>query len=379
MGAGGRRPLIVCAPNAFKGTLTAVEAAAAMARGVRRALPGAAAVEVPVADGGDGTLDVLLRAAGAGARVDAHRATGPLGVPVAARLGWTGPERAVVELAEASGLRLLGATGLDALAATSRGVGDLLRAALGGGARHVVVGAGGSACTDGGAGLLAALGLRVLDGAGAEVGPGGGGLAAVARVDATGLDPWLAAARIEVAADTRATLSGPDGAARLYGPQKGASAEDVEALDAALQRWAGVLEADLGVDPAHRDSPGAGAAGGAAYGLAAVAGASIVAGAALVCDAAGLDAALRDADLVLTGEGRLDPTTATGKAPHEVALRAAAAGVPCVAIVGSVSGDPDRLFAAVAVLPRADPSGSPRGWQDALAEAAASAVSAWSA
>jgi glycerate 2-kinase len=371
-------PLIVCAPNAFKGTLTAAQAAAAMALGVRRAVPDACVVEVPVADGGDGTLDVLLHAAGTRGRIERHEVSGPVGIPVVARLGWLDPTTAVVELAEAAGLRLLPVSALQPLEATSRGVGELMARALDGGAARVVVGVGGSACTDGAAGLVQALGLRVLDATGTTVAPGGGGLSAVEHVDAAGLDPRLAGVTIEVAVDTRAPLLGVGGAAHLYGPQKGATPAQVDVLEAAMQRWAGVLERDLGVDPGLRAAAGAGAAGACAYGLAAVVGARIVSGGELVCDAAGLDAALAGANLVLTGEGRVDASTATGKAPHEVARRAAAAGVACVAIAGSLDGVPDQLFAEVVELapglPRAEVMAL--GAQP-LADAAAAAVSRW--
>ena len=368
--------MIVLAPNAFKGTLTAAEASAAMAAGVRRVRPDAAVVEIPVADGGDGTLDVLVRAVGSSARVERLDVSGPAGATVRARLGWIDARTAVVELADAAGLRLLRADALLPLEATSHGVGELIAAALDRGAVRIVVGVGGSACTDGGAGLLSALGLRALTRHGEPVPPGGGGLVDLGWIDATGLDPRVRSTDPEVAVDTRAPLLGPGGAAHLYGPQKGATAEQVAVLEAAMRRWAEVVERDVGADPAVRVAPGSGAAGGVAYGLAAVAGASIVPGAALVCDAVGLDSALRGAELVITGEGRVDASTATGKAPHEVALRARAAGIPCVALAGALSGDPDPLFAGVVELG----PGLPRDavialGAEAIVDAAAVAVS----
>jgi len=341
---------VVCAPNAFKGALGAAEAAAAMAAGVRdAAVPGVAAVEVPVADGGDGTLDVLL-AATPGSRVEALRVTGPLGASVAARLGWLGSDAAVVEMAEAAGLRLVPPGSNDALRATTHGVGELIRAALDRGARRIVLGVGGSATTDGGAGLAAALGARLLDARGAPLPAGGGSLGALARLDLSGLDPRLRACRIEVAVDVRSPLLGPFGSAAVFGPQKGASVADVAAVEAALAHYAEIVCAEVGADPARSAEPGMGAAGGAAFGLALICGAVLVPGAALVCDLVGLDAALRDAALVLTGEGRLDSSTAAGKAPAEVAVRAAAAGVPCVVLAGSVEEPVGPAYAeAVAI------------------------------
>jgi glycerate kinase len=212
-----------------------------------------------------------------------------------------------------------------------------------------VVGVGGSATTDGGAGLVSALGARLLDASGAALPPGGGSLVRLARVDLAGLDPRLRACRIEVAVDVRSPLLGPLGAAAVFAPQKGASPVDVVALEHGLARWVEVLAESWGVDPARADEPGMGAAGGCAFGLAAVCGALIVPGAALVCDLVGLDAALARADLVLTGEGRLDATTAEGKAPAEVARRAATARLPCVALAGSVAGPTETYAEAVAI------------------------------
>ena len=328
---------MVCAPNAFKGSLTAAEAAAAMARGAEAA--GATALALAVADGGDGTLDVLLGAA-ASPRVERIAVPGPLGDPVTARLGWLDAKTAVVELAEASGLRRLGSAPPGpraALQATSRGTGALLLAALDGGARRILVGIGGSASSDGGAGLLDALGGRLLDAAGALLGDGGGALRRLARIDTGDLDPRLRQVEIEIAVDVSAPLLGPAGAAAVFGPQKGAGAAEVVVLESGLARLAGVAERDLGVDPRLRDLPGAGAAGGCGWALAAVCGARLVPGAALVCGAVGLDAAIAGAALVLTGEGRLDAQTAAGKAPAEVARRAAAAGVRCAVVAGSVA------------------------------------------
>jgi glycerate kinase len=339
---GARLPLVVCAPNAFKGTLSAAAAARALARGVTDA--GRAARELAVADGGDGTLDVLLAAAGPAGRAQRVRVTGPTGRPRLARLGWIGSDVAVVEMAEAAGLRLLGSR-RNPMGATSRGVGELIAAALAGGARRVVVGVGGSASTDGGAGILMALGARLLDRRGRPIGPGGGALTGLADVDLSGVDPRLRTTAVEVAVDVRNPLSGADGAAHVYAAQKGANVAQVVALDAGLRHLATLVERAAG-RPGLAEEPGAGAAGGAGFALAAI-GARLTGGAAVVCDQVGLDAALQGASLVITGEGRLDSQTAAGKAPAEVAARAARAGVPCVAVCGTVAGGSELFSAAI--------------------------------
>jgi glycerate 2-kinase len=349
----------VCAPNAFKGTVTAQAAAAAMARGVRDA--GAEAIEMPVADGGDGTLDVLLRTRRTEARVTRHRVTGPTGAPVTARLGWFGQDEAVVELAEASGLRRLEAGTLDALHATSRGTGELIRIALDAGARRIVVGVGGSASTEGGAGLLQALGARLTRADGKEIGSGGAGLEELVAIDLTAALPALTRNSIQVACDISSPLLGPQGPAQMFAPQKGASAGDVLRLERALTHFAAVASASGYED--LTSLRGAGAAGGCGFALA-IAGAHLVPGARLVCDLVGLDAALATATVVITGEGRLDRQTSTGKAPAEVATRAASRGVPCIAIAGSVLDPLPELFSAVLSLddfgPGVDPMGHTR-------------------
>jgi glycerate kinase len=223
-------------------------------------------------------------------------------------------------------------------------VGELVRAALEAGVDRIVLGIGGSATTDGGAGMLQALGVRLLDDAGAELPPGGGALARLDRVDAGGLDPRLADVEFVVASDVTNPLVGRDGAAAVFGPQKGATPEQVVELDAALARYAAVLGRDLGTDPSQ--VRGAGGAGGTAAGALAVLGASVVSGASLVCDLVGLDAALSDAVLAITGEGALDEQTLSGKAPSEVARRAAEAGVPCLAVAGVVRLPAERLAGA---------------------------------
>jgi glycerate kinase len=327
---------IVIAPDSFKGTVAADLAAEAIARGLARALPAAEVVVLPVADGGEGTVAAALRA---GYWPRSARVSGPDGRPVEATIAVNG-STAVVELASAAGLGLAPPA---VLTASTRGVGELLLAALDTGARRLVLGIGGSATTDGGAGMLQALGLRLLDVDGADVPPGGAGLARLDRVDAAGADPRLAEIELVVATDVTNPLTGPTGAAAVFGPQKGASPDDVADLDAALVRYAAVLRRDLGVDVAA--SPGAGGAGGTAAGALAL-GARLVSGAGLVCDLVGLSEAIAGAALVITGEGALDEQTLSGKAPAEVAARARAAGVPCLALAGAVTLSPDRLTAA---------------------------------
>jgi glycerate kinase len=356
----------VCAPNAFKGTLNARAAAAAMARGVRDA--GADAVEVPVADGGDGTLDVLLAARGSDSRVTRHRVTGPTGKPLTARVGWLADDEVVVELAEASGLRRLDVNAFDALHATSRGTGELIRIALDAGARSIVVGVGGSACTDGGAGLLQALGGRLTDSRGNEIGPGGAGLEHVEAIDLSAVRRALSQCSIEVACDIRSPLLGPQGAARMFAPQKGANAEDVMRLERALTHLAAVAAGIGGGDVAG--IPGAGAAGGCGFGLA-LAGARLVPGARAICDLVGLDNALRDATVAITGEGRLDRQTSTGKAPAEVAARATLRGIPCIAIAGTVVDALPHVFSAALSLDSIDADVDPMRHAGALVRRAA--------
>ncbi len=341
---------IVVAPDSFKGSLSADRAAQAIAAGIVRAVPGAEPVLRPVADGGEGTVAAALRAGYAAREV---RVTGPDGRPVAAVLALRGTT-AVLELATAAGLGLLDRPA--PMTANTRGVGELVRHALDAGAQRIVLGIGGSATTDGGAGMLRALGLRLLDARGAEVPPGGVGLVQLDRIDAAGLDPRLAEVEFVVATDVDNPLTGPTGAAHVYGPQKGASPAQVPVLDAALGRFAAVLARDLGADVAA--TPGAGGAGGTAAGALAV-GARLVSGGGLVCDLVGLSEALDGATLVITGEGSLDEQTLHGKAPAEVALRARAAGVPCLALAGSVHLRPDRLaeagFAAAYALSEVEP------------------------
>lgn len=327
---------IVIAPDKFKGSLTAAEVARALADGL--AGTGIETELVPVADGGEGTVEAAVST---GFRAVPVEVPGPLGDPVRATYAVGvpadgGPETAVIELAAASGLDQLprGADGrplLNPLRATSAGTGALIRAALDAGCTDLVLGVGGSANTDGGAGLLTALGARLLDADGRPVPGGGGGLTELARVDLTGLDPRIADARIVLAADVSNPLLGPNGAAAVFGPQKGATAADIELLDGALARYARLVADSLGADPeVLASAPGAGAAGGVGFAALAVLGGRMRPGIDLVCELVGLDRRLAGADAVITGEGSLDGQSLGGKSPVGVARRARAAGVPRV-------------------------------------------------
>jgi glycerate kinase len=319
---------VVVAPDKFKGSLSAPEVAAHLAAGLTQAAPGTEVVQVPVADGGDGTLDAALSA---GYRRVPVRAEGPTGVPVETAYA----ERdgvAVVEMADVSGLRRLPGGRPMARTASSYGTGEVVRAALDAGCRRIVLGIGGSASTDGGAGLVQALGARLLDAGGREVGRGGAALAAVESLDLAGLHPALGEAEVVVASDVDNPLLGPRGAAAVYGPQKGASPADVADLDAALARWSQAVRTATGADVA--DQPGAGAAGGVGFAAIAVLGATLRPGIDLVLDLVDFRAALPGADLVVTGEGSLDEQTLHGKAPAGVAAAARAADVPVVAVAG---------------------------------------------
>ncbi len=323
---------VLVAPDKFRGTLSAAEAARAIAAGWRRVRPSDRVEEVPMADGGEGTLDALLSVLGGERR--RVRVRGPLGDPVDAAFGLTAerPARAVVEMAAASGLALVSERRRDPLRASTYGTGELIRAACRAGAREVIVGLGGSATTDGGAGMAQALGIRLLDAEGREVGSGGGALVQLAGIDAGGLDPDVRRARFVAACDVEAPLTGPGGAAAVFGPQKGASRADVEVLDRALAHLAAIIHRDLGLD--LRDVPGAGAAGGLGAGLVAFLGAHLRPGVGVVMEAVGLPARIEAADLVITGEGSFDAQSLLGKVAGGVIRAAREVGVPVVVLCG---------------------------------------------
>ncbi|MFB7452189.1 MULTISPECIES: glycerate kinase [unclassified Streptomyces] len=333
---------VLVAADKFKGSLTAVQVAERVTAGLRRVVPELTVETLPVADGGDGTV---AAAVAAGFERREVRVTGPLGEPVTAAYALRGTT-AVVEMAEASGLQLLPPGVFAPLTATTYGSGELLRAALDAGATTLVFGVGGSATTDGGAGMLAALGARFLDAAGEPVGPGGAALAELATADLGGLDPRFASVDLILASDVDNPLTGPKGAPAVYGPQKGATPDDVRTLDAALAHFATVLEKAIGPRAAEAAvAPGAGGAGGIGYG-ALILGASFRPGIELMLEVLGFAPALERATLVITGEGSLDEQTLHGKAPAGVAAAARAAGKEVVAVCGRLALPPEALGTA---------------------------------
>ena len=361
-GTSGRAPRraslqrIVVAPDSFKGSASAREVAEAIADGLRRALPSVEIETVPMADGGEGTVEALVEATGG--RYVEVQATGPLGEPVRARFGLLGDgETAVIEMAAASGLPLVPPHRRDPMVTTTYGTGELIRAALDRGARRIVIGIGGSATVDGGVGMAQALGARFLDAGGRDIGPGGGTLAHLDRIDLSGLDPRLRATEVLVACDVTNPLYGPDGAAPVFGPQKGATPEMVAVLDANLRHLADVIRRDLGLDVSTL--PGGGAAGGLGAGLVAFCSARLRPGVELVIETVGLERRLQGADLAVTGEGALDRQTPYGKTPAGVGRLARRLGIPAVAIVGSIGEGVDReildacgLSGVLSIVPR---------------------------
>ena len=328
---------IVIAPNAFKGSLSAQDAAEAIAEGVRVAAADAELVLVPIADGGDGTVDALVAATQGERRT--LRVRGPLDDSVDAEYGLIDAgSSAVIEMAKAAGLALVPPAKRDPRVTTTYGVGELLQRGYDEGARHFIVGIGGSATNDGGAGMAQALGYHLLDEHGHELPPGGLALKQLARIHAAGVHANWKQAEVDVACDVTNPLTGPSGASAVYGPQKGATPEMVIELDAALKRFAQIIRRDLGVDV--EQLPGAGAAGGLGAGLVAFTGARLRPGAEMVMEALRLDDRLAGAQLVITGEGRLDSQTARfGKGPAAVARHARQAGIPVVAIGGSIANE----------------------------------------
>ena len=324
---------IVIAPQAFKGSISALRVAERMAEGVRRVWPDARTELAPVADGGDGTLETLVEASGG--EIRSSEVIGPLGETRTAVWGAMGDGRtAVIEMARTSGLALVAVEDRNPLKATTYGLGQAIRDALDSGFRRFILGIGGSATNDAGAGMAQALGVRLLHAAGGDLPRGGAALADLDRVDLSGLDPRVAGSDVAVACDVTNPLTGPEGASAVYGPQKGATPEMVEQLDAALSHLAAVVRRDLGVE--IDAIPGAGAAGGLGGGMIGFLGGHLEAGVDIVLETVGLEGRLDDADLVITGEGSVDYQTVYNKAPIGVARLAKARGIPVVAIVGSL-------------------------------------------
>ncbi len=324
---------IVIAPDSYKGSIYASDAARAMAEGVRRVLPDAEVVLVPVADGGDGTLETLVETSGG--RIITSDVTGPLGETVSAQWGAMGDGvTAVAEMARTSGLALVSLEDRDPLNATTYGLGEVILEALEAGYRRFILGIGGSATNDAGAGMAQALGVRLLDADGAELPPGGAALSRLVRIDVSGLDPRAVDAEFDVACDVNNPLTGPEGASAVYGPQKGATPEMIEQLDAALSNFAGVVRHDLGADV--NDVPGSGAAGGLGGGIMAFLGGRLRPGVDIVLDTVDLASRLDGADLIITGEGCMDFQTVYNKAPIGVARLAGERNIPVIGVSGSL-------------------------------------------
>ncbi|HHT26553.1 MAG TPA: glycerate kinase [Firmicutes bacterium] len=331
---------ILIAPDKFKGSLTAKQAAHHIAAGIRRVLDSVTITQIPMADGGEGTVQSLVDATGG--QLVSIEVTGPLGTPVSASFGILGDgQTAVIEMAAASGLALITSAERDPENATTYGTGELLLAAAKRGCRKVVIGIGGSATNDGGAGMAQALGARLLDASGRELPPGGIHLARLAKIDISGIDPQVKRMSVVVACDVTNPLCGVTGASTVYGPQKGATPEMVVRLDQALSHYADIIARDLDKDV--RNVPGAGAAGGLGAGLMAFLDAELERGVDIIIDVVGLDAAMQNCDLVITGEGGVDAQTAFGKAPAGVAQVAERYKKPVIVLAGSVADDARSL------------------------------------
>jgi glycerate kinase len=341
---------IIVAPDSFKGSLTALEAADAIIQGVLDVLPDAEIVSIPLADGGEGTVEALVRATRG--KILKAKVTGPLGDLVEAQFGLLGDDvTGVVEMAQAAGLFLIPPEKRNPLLATTYGVGELMLAALDMGCTQLIVGMGGSATNDGGAGMAQALGVKLLGPGGREMGRGGGALMGLEQIDVSALDPRIARTTVWAASDVTNPLCGPSGASAIYGPQKGASEQMVDMLDKALWHYGGVIAEQLGIEV--RDVPGAGAAGGLGAGLVAFAGAKIRSGASLVLELLRFEEFLESADLVLTGEGKIDQQIEFGKAISGVAMLAEKHDVPVVALTGCLAEDDEKLAkrGVAAVMP----------------------------
>ncbi|MCL2893901.1 glycerate kinase [Brenneria tiliae] len=327
---------IVIAPDSYKESLSAQEVATQIEAGFREIFPDACYIKLPVADGGEGTVEAMVAATHG--EIVKVKVTGPLGDNVDAFFGLSGDKKtAFIEMAAASGLEQVPAQRRNPLLTTSYGTGELIRCALDHGVRHCIIGIGGSATNDGGAGMAQALGAKLLDESGAQIGFGGGELDKLASIDIGELDPRIKECRFEVACDVTNPLTGEQGASAIFGPQKGATEEMIERLDNALKHYAAVIRDDLDMDVEH--VPGAGAAGGMGAALRAFCGADLRQGIEIVTEALGLDELVRDASLVITGEGRIDSQTIHGKVPIGVARVAKRHHKPVIGIAGSLTAD----------------------------------------
>ncbi|MBD9661149.1 MULTISPECIES: glycerate kinase [Pantoea] len=327
---------IVIAPDSYKESLSALEVASAIEAGFREIFPEAEYVKIPVADGGEGTVEAMVAATQG--NIVRLTVTGPLGKPVEAFYGLSGDERtAFIEMAAASGLELVPAAQRDPLITTSFGTGELIKDALDRGVDHFIIGIGGSATNDGGSGMMQALGAQLLDEHGKQIAYGGGALPQLARIDIEQLDTRIKQCRFEVACDVSNPLTGDKGASAIFGPQKGATPELVQQLDKALEHYATLIHRDLDIDVLHID--GGGAAGGMGAALHAFCQAELRSGIEIVTEALGLAEQVKDADLVITGEGRIDSQSINGKVPIGVAKVAKQFNKPVIGIAGSLTAD----------------------------------------
>lgn len=327
---------IVIAPDSFKESLSALDVATAIEQGFSDIFPDAEYVKIPVADGGEGTVEAMVEATQG--RIVRIAVTGPLGEQVEGFYGLSGDEKsAFIEMAAASGLELVPKSKRDPLKTTSWGTGELIRHALDAGVKHIIIGIGGSATNDGGAGMVQALGAKLLNGDDEQIAPGGSALESLQRIDISELDTRLKSCRIEVACDVTNLLTGKKGASAVFGPQKGATADMISRLDGALERYAKIIERDLDINVLELS--GGGAAGGMGAALYAFCCAELRPGIEIVTEALGLAEQLADADLVITGEGRIDSQTIHGKVPVGVAKVAKRYNKPVIAIAGSLSAD----------------------------------------
>lgn len=345
---------IVIAPDSWKESLSALEVATAIEDGFRQIFPDAEVVKIPMADGGEGTVEAMVAATQG--RIVTLSVTGPLGEPVEAFYGLSGDEKqAFIEMAAASGLESVPTARRDPRITTSWGTGELIRHALDAGVRHIIIGLGGSATNDGGAGMVQALGAGLLDAQGEQIAGGGEAVSQLERIDTRRLDPRLAECRIEVACDVTNPLTGEEGATAVFGPQKGATPDMVRQLDEALTHYGKIIERDL--DKSVLTLKGGGAAGGMGVALYAFCGAELRQGVEIVTEALSLDAAVRHADLVITGEGRIDSQTIHGKVPIGVARVAKRYDIPVIGIAGSLTKDVGVVYdhgldAIFSVIPR---------------------------
>ena len=331
---------IVVAPDSFKGSLTAIEVSDAIEKGIREVFPEAEIIKIPMADGGDGTVECLVNATGG--KILEEKVIGPLGNEVWAFYGILGDRKtAIVEMAAASGLTLVPEGKRNPLITTTYGTGQLIKAALNQGCRKMIIGIGGSATNDGGAGMVQALGTKLLDKDGEEIGFGGGELKKIVKIDISCMDKRLSDIKVLAASDVNNPLCGPQGASRIYGPQKGATPEIIEELDESLAYFAELIKRDLHKD--IKDIPGAGAAGGLGASLIAFLNAEFRPGIEIMIEAVKLEQAIKDADLVITGEGKIDSQTIYGKAPIGVAKIAKKYNVPVVAVAAIIEED-SRIF-----------------------------------